>query len=160
MTQLNQNVVGIDAAIFMHPLTWKASGHVDGFNDPMIDNKDSKKRYRADQLLEGKAEQYEKDGQPEKAKALLAEMGRLLSAEDLISSICCLFSPNSWYRAFMRPAHAMSRRLKNPRWYRPRARWNALAPRMIVLSTSKNAATRGPAAGPLSSSVGSATRSL
>lgn len=83
MTQLNDNIVGIDAAIFMHPLTWKASGHVDGFSDPMIDNKDSKKRYRADQLLEGKAEQYEKDGQPEKAKALLAEMGRLLSAEDL-----------------------------------------------------------------------------
>ncbi|HWV32559.1 MAG TPA: glycine--tRNA ligase [Dyadobacter sp.] len=83
MTQLHDNIVGIDAAIFMHPLTWKASGHVDGFNDPMIDNKDSKKRYRADQLLEGKAEQYEKDGEPERAKALLAEMGRLLSAEDL-----------------------------------------------------------------------------
>lgn len=42
MTQLHDNIVGIDAAIFMHPLTWKASGHVDGFNDPMIDNKDSK----------------------------------------------------------------------------------------------------------------------
>jgi len=83
MTQLNDNIVGIDAAIFMHPLTWKASGHVDGFNDPMIDNKESKKRYRADQLLEGKAEQYEKDGEPDKAKALLAEMGRLLTAEDL-----------------------------------------------------------------------------
>lgn len=83
MTQLNDNIVGIDAAIFMHPLTWKASGHVDGFNDPMIDNKDSKKRYRADQLLEGKAEQYTTEGQPEKAQALLTEMGRLLSAEDL-----------------------------------------------------------------------------
>jgi glycyl-tRNA synthetase len=83
MTQLHDNIVGIDAAIFMHPLTWKASGHVDGFNDPMIDNKDSKKRYRADQLLEGKAEQYEAEGQPGKAQALLAEMGRLLSAEDL-----------------------------------------------------------------------------
>jgi glycyl-tRNA synthetase len=83
MTQLHDNIVGIDAAIFMHPTTWKASGHVDGFSDPMIDNKDSKKRYRADQLLEGKAEQYEADGQPEKAQALLAEMGRLLSAEDL-----------------------------------------------------------------------------
>lgn len=83
MTQLHDNIVGIDAAIFMHPLTWKASGHVDGFNDPMIDNKDSKKRYRADQLLEGKAEQYEAEGQPEKASALLAEMGRLLGAEDL-----------------------------------------------------------------------------
>ncbi len=50
MVQLNENIVGIDAAIFMHPTTWKASGHVDGFNDPMIDNKDSKKRYRADRL--------------------------------------------------------------------------------------------------------------
>jgi glycyl-tRNA synthetase len=52
MTQLHDNIVGIDAAIFMHPTTWKASGHVDAFNDPMIDNKDSKKRYRADQLIE------------------------------------------------------------------------------------------------------------
>ncbi|AFK04407.1 glycyl-tRNA synthetase [Emticicia oligotrophica DSM 17448] len=83
MTQLHDNIVGIDAAIFMHPLTWKASGHVDGFNDPMIDNKDSKKRYRADQLLEGKAEELEKAGETEKAKVLLAEMGRLLGAEDL-----------------------------------------------------------------------------
>src|SRR5512147_2579066 len=52
MTQLNENIVGIDAAIFMHPTTWKASGHVDAFNDPLIDNKDSKKRYRADVLIE------------------------------------------------------------------------------------------------------------
>ncbi|MEY4852945.1 MAG: hypothetical protein RIS99_1340, partial [Bacteroidota bacterium] len=52
MTQLNENIVGIDAAIFMHPTTWKASGHVDAFSDPLIDNKDSKKRYRADVLLE------------------------------------------------------------------------------------------------------------
>jgi glycyl-tRNA synthetase len=83
MTQLHDNIVGIDAAIFMHPLTWKASGHVDGFNDPMIDNKDSKKRYRADQLLEGKAEEYTKAGDAEKAQNLLNEMGRLLGAEDL-----------------------------------------------------------------------------
>jgi glycyl-tRNA synthetase len=83
MTQLHDNIVGIDAAIFMHPLTWKASGHVDGFNDPMIDNKDSKKRYRADQLLEGKAEEYEKNGELEKSQALLAKMGALLSAEKL-----------------------------------------------------------------------------
>jgi glycyl-tRNA synthetase len=54
MVQLNDNIVGIDSAIFMHPKIWKASGHVDGFSDPMIDNKDSKKRYRADQLLEDK----------------------------------------------------------------------------------------------------------
>ncbi|MFM9944246.1 MAG: glycine--tRNA ligase, partial [Bacteroidia bacterium] len=52
MVQLHQNIVGLDSAIFMQPKVWKASGHVDGFSDPMIDNKDSKKRYRADVLLE------------------------------------------------------------------------------------------------------------
>jgi glycyl-tRNA synthetase len=52
MTQMNEEVVGIDSAIFMHPTVWKASGHVDAFNDPLIDNKDSKKRYRADVLIE------------------------------------------------------------------------------------------------------------
>ena len=52
MTQLHENIVGIDAAIFMHPTTWKASGHIDNFSDPMIDNKDSKKRYRVDHLIE------------------------------------------------------------------------------------------------------------
>ena len=52
MTRLNDNIVGIDAAIFMDPKVWKASGHVDAFNDPLIDNKDSKKRYRADHLIE------------------------------------------------------------------------------------------------------------
>ena len=52
MTQVNDNIVGLDSAIFMHPSTWKASGHIDAFNDPLIDNKDSKKRYRADTLIE------------------------------------------------------------------------------------------------------------
>ena len=52
MVQMNENIVGIDSAIFMHPTVWKASGHVDAFNDPLIDNKDSKKRYRADVLIE------------------------------------------------------------------------------------------------------------
>jgi glycyl-tRNA synthetase len=52
MVQMHDNIVGIDSAIFMHPTVWKASGHVDAFNDPMIDNKDSKKRYRADVLVE------------------------------------------------------------------------------------------------------------
>lgn len=52
MVQMHENIIGIDAAIFMHPKTWKASGHVDAFNDPLIDNKDSKKRYRADVLVE------------------------------------------------------------------------------------------------------------
>src|SRR6201992_3026332 len=54
MTQLHENIVGIDVAIFMHPTTWKASGHVDSFSDPMIDNKDSKKRYRVDHLIEAR----------------------------------------------------------------------------------------------------------
>ncbi|MDX5346994.1 MAG: glycine--tRNA ligase, partial [Hymenobacteraceae bacterium] len=83
MTQLNQNVVGLDSAIFMHPDTWKASGHIDSFNDPMIDNKDSKKRYRADVLIEDKAAQYEAAGDVEKAKSLLELMGHLLGNEDL-----------------------------------------------------------------------------
>jgi glycyl-tRNA synthetase len=56
MVQMHDNIVGIDAAIFMHPKTWKASGHVDAFNDPLIDNKDSKRRYRADVLIEDYAE--------------------------------------------------------------------------------------------------------
>ena len=59
MVQMNDNIVGIDAAIFMHPTTWKASGHVDAFNDPLIDNKDSKKRYRADVLIEEHIEKIE-----------------------------------------------------------------------------------------------------
>ena len=52
MVRMHENIVGIDASIFMHPTVWKASGHVDAFNDPLIDNKDSKKRYRADVLIE------------------------------------------------------------------------------------------------------------
>ena len=52
MTQMNDNIVGIDSSVFMDPMTWKASGHIDAFNDPLIDNKDSKKRYRADVLIE------------------------------------------------------------------------------------------------------------
>ncbi|ULQ54988.1 glycine--tRNA ligase [Flavihumibacter rivuli] len=78
MTQLHDNIVGIDAAIFMHPTTWKASGHVDNFSDPMIDNKDSKKRYRVDHLIEAHAETLPR----EEADALLARMDQLLAAED------------------------------------------------------------------------------
>ncbi len=83
MTRLNDNIVGLDSAIFMHPTTWKASGHVDSFNDPMVDNKDSKKRYRADVLIEEKAAFLRKEGKEEEAKSLLASMGKLLDAEDL-----------------------------------------------------------------------------
>jgi len=82
MTQLHENIVGIDAAIFMHPTTWKASGHVDNFSDPMIDNKDSKKRYRVDHLIEGFADELEAKGDSQKATAILAEMDRLLAASD------------------------------------------------------------------------------
>lgn len=83
MTQLNGNIVGIDASIFMHPLTWKASGHVDSFNDPMIDNKDSKKRYRADQLLEAKAEELTKAGRAEEAAKVISQMVTCLETENL-----------------------------------------------------------------------------
>ncbi|MDB2702027.1 glycine--tRNA ligase [Flavobacteriaceae bacterium] len=112
MVQLHSNIVGIDAAIFMHPTTWKASGHVDAFNDPLIDNKDSKKRYRADVLVEdycGKIEakiekevakaakrfgdSFDKEqfvatnprvvGYQEKINAILKRLGQSLEKEDL-----------------------------------------------------------------------------
>ncbi|PTN10499.1 glycyl-tRNA synthetase [Mangrovibacterium marinum] len=69
MVLLHENVVGIDSAIFMHPTIWKASGHVDAFNDPLIDNKDSKKRYRADVLIEEQLAKYEEKMDKEVAKA-------------------------------------------------------------------------------------------
>ena len=69
MTLLHENIVGIDSAIFMHPTIWKASGHVDAFNDPLIDNRDSKKRYRADVLIEDQIAKYEDKINKEVAKA-------------------------------------------------------------------------------------------
>ncbi len=69
MVQMHENIVGLDAAILMHPTTWKASGHVDAFNDPLIDNKDSKKRYRADVLIEDYAEKLNQKAQKEIDKA-------------------------------------------------------------------------------------------
>ena len=112
MVRMNENIVGLDAAIFMHPTTWKASGHVDAFNDPLIDNKDSKKRYRADVLIEdyvakldNKIEKEVKKaakrfgdafdkkefmatnarvkGYKEKGEAILKRMGQSLEKEDL-----------------------------------------------------------------------------
>src|SRR6266487_4872342 len=82
MTQLHENIVGIDAAIFMHPTTWKASGHVDNFNDPMIDNKDSKKRYRVDHLIEAKAEEMRNEGREDEANGLLDELDKLIAKDD------------------------------------------------------------------------------
>jgi glycyl-tRNA synthetase len=69
MVQLQENIVGLDSAIFMHPSVWKASGHVDAFNDPLIDNKDSKKRYRADVLVEDHVEKLKQKADKEVAKA-------------------------------------------------------------------------------------------
>ncbi len=69
MVQMHQNIVGLDASIFMHPSTWKASGHVDAFSDPLIDNKDSKKRYRADVLIEDYAEKILQKANKEITKA-------------------------------------------------------------------------------------------
>ncbi len=79
MTQMHENIVGIDAAIFMHPTVWKASGHVDNFSDPMIDNRDSNKRYRVDHLLEGFAETLD----AAESETLLARMDALLAADDM-----------------------------------------------------------------------------
>jgi glycyl-tRNA synthetase len=78
MTQMHDNIAGIDAAIFMHPTVWKASGHVDNFSDPMIDNKDSKKRYRVDHLIEAFAETLSEENR----SSMLADMEALLAAND------------------------------------------------------------------------------
>ncbi len=82
MTQLHDNIVGIDAAIFMHPTTWKASGHVDNFSDPMIDNRDSNKRYRVDHLIEGFADELKAAGKEQEAETILADMDALLAKDD------------------------------------------------------------------------------
>ncbi|HUX83713.1 MAG TPA: glycine--tRNA ligase [Chitinophagaceae bacterium] len=82
MVQFHENIVGLDSAIFMHPAIWKASGHVDHFSDPMIDNKDSQKRYRVDHLIEGEAERLLAGGEKEAAEALLGRLEELLREDD------------------------------------------------------------------------------
>ena len=91
MTQMNDHIVGIDAAIFMHPTTWKASGHVDSFSDPLIDNKDSKKRYRVDHLIEAHADKLNEEAAKaveggaalrDRATKLLSDMETLLANDD------------------------------------------------------------------------------
>src|SRR5258705_767741 len=82
MTRMHENIVGIDAAISMHPTVWKASGHVDNFSDPMIDNKDSNKRYRVDHLIEGYAEELQAASRQGEAEELLAAMDLLLAKDD------------------------------------------------------------------------------
>ena len=85
MVQMHENIVGIDAAIFMHPTTWKASGHVDAFSDPLIDNKDSKKRYRADVLIEDHAEKINIKAQKEIDKAK-ARFGDAFDDEEFVTT--------------------------------------------------------------------------
>ncbi len=85
MVQMNENIVGLDSAIFMHPTTWKASGHVDAFNDPLIDNKDSKKRYRADVLIEDYAEKLNIKAKKEIAKAA-KRFGDSFSENDFVTT--------------------------------------------------------------------------
>src|SRR5438045_4456232 len=82
MTRMYENIVGIDAAIFMHPTTWKASGHVDNFSDPMIDNKDSNKRYRVDHLIEAEAEMLADKGDQKASDDLISSMEKLLAKDD------------------------------------------------------------------------------
>ena len=85
MVFMHQNIVGIDAAILMHPTTWKASGHVDAFNDPLIDNKDSKKRYRADVLIEDYCEKLNIKAQKEIIKAK-KRFGESFNEEEFVST--------------------------------------------------------------------------
>lgn len=85
MVQLHQNIVGIDASILMHPKTWKASGHVDAFNDPLIDNKDSKKRFRADVLIEDYAEKLLQKAEKEIEKAR-KRFGEAFNEEEFVNT--------------------------------------------------------------------------
>jgi glycyl-tRNA synthetase len=85
MVFMHQNIVGIDAAILMHPTTWIASGHLDAFNDPLIDNKDSKKRYRADVLIEDYCEKLNIKAQKEITKAK-KRFGESFNEEEFVST--------------------------------------------------------------------------
>jgi glycyl-tRNA synthetase len=85
MVQMHENIVGLDAAILMHPTTWKASGHVDAFNDPLIDNKDSKKRYRADVLIEDYAEKLNQKAEKEIEKAAV-RFGDTFNRDEFVST--------------------------------------------------------------------------
>ncbi|CAM3721311.1 glycine--tRNA ligase [Flavobacterium gelidilacus] len=85
MVQMHENIVGLDSSIFMHPTTWKASGHVDAFSDPLIDNKDSKKRYRADVLIEDYAEKINIKAQKEIEKAR-TRFGDAFNEEEFVTT--------------------------------------------------------------------------
>ena len=85
MVNMHENIVGIDSSIFMHPKTWEASGHLDAFNDPLIDNKDSKKRYRADVLIENFTQKIENKIQKDVEKAS-KKFGDSFNKEQFVST--------------------------------------------------------------------------
>jgi glycyl-tRNA synthetase len=87
MTQRHENIVGLDAAIFMHPKVWEASGHVDGFNDPMIDDKQSKKRYRADHVIEHHINKLHKDEKHDEAQRVQELLDTAGSREGLCEDL-------------------------------------------------------------------------
>ena len=87
MVYRHENIAGLDAAILMHPTIWKASGHVDAFNDPLIDDKASKMRYRADQLIEGHIARLEKKGKTDQAEAVQKRLVEALNAEDMPAAL-------------------------------------------------------------------------
>jgi len=87
MTQRHDNIVGLDSAIFMHPKVWEASGHLDGFNDPMIDDKQSNKRYRADMLIENHIAKLRSDGKAEKADELQERLDTAGSREGVCEDL-------------------------------------------------------------------------
>jgi len=87
MVKKHHNISGLDAAILMHPTTWKASGHVDAFSDPLIDDKTSKMRYRADQLIEGHIERLRRKGKDERADKVYDALVAALNAEDAAKAL-------------------------------------------------------------------------
>ena len=112
MVLLHNNIVGIDASIFMHPTVWKASGHVDAFNDPLIDNRDSKKRYRADVLIEDQIAKYDEKIE----KKLLKLLKSLVTASKKASSARPTYVFWKTKRSAMLCMNAILRPCKAPIW--------------------------------------------
>ena len=109
MVQMHENIVGLDASILMHPTTWKASGHVDAFNDPLIDNKDSKKRFRADVLIEDYAEKLNQKAQKEINKAK-SRFGDAFNEEEFVTTNARVIEYRSRQREIL---ERMARSLEN-----------------------------------------------
>lgn len=109
MVQMHENIVGLDASILMHPTTWKASGHVDAFNDPLIDNKDSKKRFRADVLIEDYAEKLNQKAQKEIDKAK-SRFGDAFNEEEFVTTNARVIEYRSRQREIL---ERMARSLEN-----------------------------------------------